>query len=294
MLIFSAVLGLMISVLSPVLGLMYFLPQVSKQNDNDRSQSKFFFLIWLLGSLVLYITKTVDINTFVIINLNVALITYVFLQMHENEFALETIMTTALAIAGSSGVIKYLFFKKSIEDNITLSVNSMSEMIQSRYAVGSEEYQLINDTLNVSKELYLKYNYSFAVFTILVALWIAIIIINRKLKFSYDLRLYSNMNYLVMPVIAGLGLIIYKPTSTLGINLILPCLALYFIQGLSIVWFYFGKMIANSKMLIVISIISLLINPYLILMISFIGFVDNWADLRKLNKMEETHENNTH
>jgi hypothetical protein len=53
-------------------------------------------------------------------------------------------------------------------------------------------------------------------------------------------------------------------------------------------------MIANSKMLIVISIISLLINPYLILMISFIGFVDNWADLRKLNKMEETHENNTH
>jgi hypothetical protein len=142
--------------------------------------------------------------------------------------------------------------------------------------------------------MFLKYNYSFTVFTLLIALWIAVVLLNKKLVKPYLLSRYSNNNSLIAVVIISLGLIIYDKTQIVGINILIPCIALYFLQGLSIVGFFFGKLLINSKMLLIIGILTLLINPYLIILLAFIGLVDSWADLRKLNKMEKTHENNTY
>ena len=93
-------------------------------------------------------------------------------------------------------------------------------------------------------------------------------------------------------MIIALFLIINPGTKVLGINILIPCIALYFIQGLSVVAFYFGRIIKGSKMLLFIGILSLIFNPYLIVFLAFLGFVDNWADIRKLNKTEKTNENN--
>ena len=294
MTIILAVLSVMVSIISPILGLILVLPSIGKTEFNTSSRIKTFYLIWVLSSSVLLATKTIDLMTFIIISLNVGLLSYILIKMLEKEMSPDIIMISTLGISGSTGIVKYLFFRKSIENGINISLESTKSMISSAYSPGTEEFQVLSDTLNFSKELYLKYNYSFAVFTMIITAWIAITILNKKERLNYNLSLYSNINLLVIPVILGLALVINKSTQTLGLNILISCVALYFIQGLAVIWFYFGKMIADSKMLIIISIISLLINPYLILMIAFAGFADNWADLRKLNKMEETHENNTH
>lgn len=294
MIFLLAVFGIILSIVSPAIGLLLVVSFANEIKGETVSRIDLFYSTWVVMSAILYYLKIIDLTILLSITINVGLLSYICIQMLKREFSLATIFSTAFGITGLSSVLKYAFFRDKIVELTDESIKTIMPLLEAKFAPGTEEYQTIVSTINASKEMFLKYNYSFTVFMLLVSLWIAVVLLNKKQVRPYLLSRYSNNNSLIAVVIISLGLIIYDKSQIVGINILIPCIALYFLQGLSIVGFFFGKLLINSKMLLIIGILTLLINPYLIILLAFIGLIDNWADLRKLNKMEKTHENNTY
>jgi uncharacterized protein YybS (DUF2232 family) len=94
---------------------------------------------------------------------------------------------------------------------------------------------------------------------------------------------------LVWPVIfSGIAIFLLpSPLDIIGINLLIICATVYFFQGLAIVAGLLNRW--TVPMWIRICIYALIfIQTYGIIILSFVGLADTWADFRKLNKLQET------
>ena len=89
-------------------------------------------------------------------------------------------------------------------------------------------------------------------------------------------------------IIAGTAVFLLPPPmSIVGLNILIVCTTVYFFQGLAIVTSLLNKW--SVPMLIRVLIYALIfIQTYGIIILSFLGLADVWADFRKLNKVDET------
>ena len=85
-------------------------------------------------------------------------------------------------------------------------------------------------------------------------------------------------------VLAGIMfLLLPQPLSVLGLNVLIVCSTVYFFQGLAIAASLLNRW--SVPRLIRVMIYALIfIQTYGIIILSFLGIVDVWADFRKLNK----------
>ena len=88
-------------------------------------------------------------------------------------------------------------------------------------------------------------------------------------------------------IVSGITVFVLPaPMSTVGVNLLIVCITVYFFQGLAIVASLLNKW--SVPMLIRVLIYALIfIQTYGIIILSFLGLVDVWADFRKLNQVNE-------
>ena len=88
-------------------------------------------------------------------------------------------------------------------------------------------------------------------------------------------------------IIAGITFFLLpSPISTIGLNVLIVCSTVYFFQGLSIVASLLDRW--SVPLLIRILIYALIfIQTYGIIIMSFLGLADVWADFRKLNHVTE-------
>ena len=94
-----------------------------------------------------------------------------------------------------------------------------------------------------------------------------------------------------MVIFAGLTVFLLpSPINTIGYNLLIICVTVYFFQGLAIVNSLLNKW--SVPMLIRILIYALIfIQTYGIIILSFLGLADVWADFRKLDHVAEKPDN---
>jgi len=88
-------------------------------------------------------------------------------------------------------------------------------------------------------------------------------------------------------ITAGISVFLLPaPISTIGLNVLIVCITVYFFQGLAIVASLLNKW--SVPMLIRVLIYALIfIQTYGIIILSFLGLLDVWADFRKLNHVEK-------
>ena len=88
-------------------------------------------------------------------------------------------------------------------------------------------------------------------------------------------------------IIAGITVFLLPaPINIIGFNVLIVCATVYFFQGLAIVASLLNKW--SVPMLIRILIYALIfIQTYGIIILSFLGLADVWADFRKLNQVDE-------
>lgn len=89
-------------------------------------------------------------------------------------------------------------------------------------------------------------------------------------------------------LVIGAGMTVFVlpgPIKIIGLNLLIICITVYFFQGLAIVASLLNKW--SVPMLIRILIYALIfIQTYGIIILSFLGLADVWADFRKLDSAE--------
>jgi len=92
---------------------------------------------------------------------------------------------------------------------------------------------------------------------------------------------FRNPDLVVWVVIAA-GIAVLVPesdTSRAGLNILIICGFIYFLQGLAIVLSYF-KRVAVPSLVRIIFWLALAFQPYLVLAIAFFGLFDIWGDFR--------------
>ena len=127
---------------------------------------------------------------------------------------------------------------------------------------------------------------------ILTITWLNLVIGNWLLK-KKDTKLTSWPDYIEwklpeylvwLVIIAGICVFLLpSPIDNIGLNVLIVCTTVYFFQGLAIVASLLNKL--SVPMMIRILIYALIfIQTYGIIILSFLGLADVWADFRKLNQ----------
>ena len=88
-------------------------------------------------------------------------------------------------------------------------------------------------------------------------------------------------------IISGITVFLLPaPTRLIGLNVLIVCTTIYFFQGLAIVASLLNKW-SVPKLIRVLIYALIFIQTYGIIILSFLGLVDVWADFRKLNQTDE-------
>jgi uncharacterized protein YybS (DUF2232 family) len=78
-----------------------------------------------------------------------------------------------------------------------------------------------------------------------------------------------------------------RPLNIFGLNGIIICSTLYFFQGLAIITSLLNKW-SVPRLIRVLIYALIFVQTYGIILLSFLGLVDVWADFRKLNQADDS------
>jgi uncharacterized protein YybS (DUF2232 family) len=134
---------------------------------------------------------------------------------------------------------------------------------------------------------------------LLITVWLNLVLGNLLLK-KKDSKLTPWPEYqewklpdpfVWLVVLSGvMFLLLPSPLSTLGLNGLIVCSTVYFFQGLAIAASLLNRWSVPG--LIRVPIYALIfIQTYGIIVLSFLGMIDVWADFRKLNQAGDKHNN---
>ena len=175
---------------------------------------------------------------------------------------------------------------KSLSEGLTLYEKSAE--------LGPETLSRVRNAVTLLREYIPKVMPGILFSAILTISWLNLVLGNWLLK-KKDRKLTPWPDYikwklpepLVWLVIAA-GITVFilpAPMKTIGLNVLLVAITVYFFQGLAIIASLFNKW--SVPMLIRILIYALIfIQTYGIILLSFLGLADVWADFRKLENAE--------
>ncbi len=126
-----------------------------------------------------------------------------------------------------------------------------------------------------------------------IGLWSGFIIVKKFLKADEhgffekagDLMTWRSSDFFIIVLLTGLGIVIFSPGlfKFLGYNIIVVSSSVYFIQGLTIIAFFFKKVNLNLFLRILsYALIFLFSNPFVVFVV-LMGILDEWLNFRKLN-----------
>jgi uncharacterized protein YybS (DUF2232 family) len=226
------------------------------------------------------------------------------LALFNRASAVETALKGALVL----GVIWILFWVVfgfiHATNPYTSLLNEVDKGLTSGFALYQENAELPPETLEAIKaavdlmRVYVpKVLPSLLISVVLCTTWLNLALGNWLLK-SKDANLTPWPAYkdwqlpdrLVWGVIIGGALLILLPAplSTIGLNIIFICGTMFFFQGLAIVSsFLFKWSVPRPIRFLIYGLIF--IQTYGIILLSFLGLADVWADFRKLNQVNDNH-----
>jgi len=130
---------------------------------------------------------------------------------------------------------------------------------------------------------------------VLTLTWVNLVLGNWLLKKKYrsfspwpEYNTWKLPEPIVWLVILG-GMTVFllpNPMDTVGLNVLIICTTLYFFQGLAILGSLLNKW-SVPRLIRVLIYALIFIQTYGIIILSFLGLADVWADFRKLNTAEE-------
>lgn len=286
------ILGLVISLYFRGLGLIYLIPALGKLTFQYPMKNINFLIIWVLAVLTAGFFKIIDPLTSLTLTVSVGLTVFMISRELLSNKVLEKALIITATITSVVECAKFYFYSEVIKQQLELSINTALTVLKTKYPVNGTEYTQISDFINISKNLYLNYNYAFAIFIAIVATWLGLMILSKIIAYDFKFCSYFTPNFIVYAMIGGLIALLIPQAKYAGENIIIVTMTFFFIQGLAVAWFYYGVLLKSSVILLILFSLSLILNPYLIILLALVGIIDTWFDLRKLNKLEETHENN--
>jgi len=185
------------------------------------------------------------------------------------------------------GILRSYLFKEQILNTVLTAYNLYDGYVTEKFVDIPDKMMLAKDMLLKVKNFLGFYQIAIWTFSEISFLYIASIVASKKKTIELVHKRIRMPYIFVYLLIAFLALALFKQTKVLGLNLLISISMLYFIQGFSILDFFWGKMFRRSKFLLILLIISLFLNTFIMILIALTGLTDVWLDYRKLNENQK-------
>jgi len=142
--------------------------------------------------------------------------------------------------------------------------------------------QVINQTINFLKETYLAFSFCIAIINSVFNYYFSSLTLN-KLGYDYkpDFSFRSLRFSRILAIIYIISIILFN--NIIGKNIFVIITFLLFMEGLSVLYYYFLKF-RNRRLIALILLTIFFFTPMINYLSLLIGFLDIWIDFRKLHK----------
>ena len=227
---------------------------------------------------------------------------FVLGEMFDEKTSVEkTVLYPCLSVIGS-GIALALFYSafsqtdfssladRYVKQNLELTLELYRQM-----SMPEETLQTLSRSLETIQYVLVRVIPGMALMSTLFVTWVNLLMTRSLVRFRGlktpdfgDLNQWKSPEILVWVVIAG-GVMLLIPVKSLkiiGLNIVLGLIMIYFIQGISIVSFYFNK---RKFPRILRGVLYGLIGVQQVfsMLVIGLGFFDLWIDFRKINKNEK-------
>jgi len=213
----------------------------------------------------------------------------------------KTVLYPCLSVIGSGVALALLysaFSQTTISGLVNLYVKQNLDLTLELYrqmSMPEETLQTLSRSLETIQYVLVRIIPGMAVMSTLFVTWVNLLMTRSLVRFRGlttpdfgSLTQWKSPEVLVWVVIAG-GVLLMIPVKSLkiiGLNIVIALIMIYFIQGISIVSFYFEKRKFPQLLRWVLYGLIGLQQLFSMLVIG-LGFFDLWIDFRKINKNEK-------
>ena len=213
----------------------------------------------------------------------------------------KTVLYPCLSIIGS-GIVLALFYSAFSQTEFSSLVNlyvkknlELTLELYRQMSIPEETLQSLSRSLETIQFVLVRIIPGMAVMSGLFVSWINMLMTRSLARFKGlktpdfgTLTQWKSPEILVWIVIAGgvLLLIPVKFLKIIGLNIVLSLIMIYFIQGISIVSFYFDKR-KFPRILRVVLYGLIGMQQLFSLLVIGLGFFDLWIDFRRIDKIEK-------
>lgn len=289
--IFSAVITTVIGLFSPMLALAYAIGFNGKLILSDRKKINSFYIVLLVLCIGVFLLSG---NMILGLNLIVGLVFshYLFMRQLRSSLSYLNAVISVGFLNLVYSTLRHFFLRENFVRTIEEGFTQNEELLENIVNTSEENKELFLNTLDTLKEVYINYGVSFWTVSLILGAFLGALLFSKKNMLKWNIKNLMLPYEIVYLVIVGLITAIIPQTRLVGFNFLLVLSSLFFIQGISILVFYWGSFFKRSKLLLGILIVAVLLNPYLLLLIVLTGLIDIWFDIRKIKRSEENNENN--
>ncbi len=286
-------LGLLIGVISPVASVLYVMLYSGKNLCKENKANLNFLIVWICTSLFIWLLGIINYIQLVNLVFGAGLSVFLVFELLKKDFDFKIISMVILFYNSLFMFIRQLVFADKIFYDYEQSVDEALKILSIRFEENPEQFQLFMDMIEITKDFYLKYSPGIWLGSLILCLMVGLYYFSKKYLKKNILATYQVSIYVIYTFIVALIFAILTESRILAVNYLIALLPLFLFQGLAVVQTKIGHWFIQSKILYVIAVLSLVLNPYLVIFISVIGLFDNWFDFRNLSQLEESHENNS-
>ena len=227
---------------------------------------------------------------------------FVLGAMLEEKTSIEkTVLYPCLSVIGS-GIALVLFYSAFSQTEFSSLVDlyvkrnlDLTLELYRQMSMPEETLQTLSRSLETIQYVLVRVIPGMAVMSALFVTWVNLLMTRSLVRFRGlktpnfgSLTRWKSPEILVWVVIAG-GVMLLIPVKSLkiiGLNIVLGLIMIYFIQGISIVSFYFDKR-KFPRMLRGVLYALIGVQQVFSMLVIGLGFFDLWIDFRKINKNEK-------
>lgn len=239
-----------------------------------------------------------DVAFFVVL----LLLGFVLGEMLREEATVEkTVLYPCLSVLGAGTALALIysaFSQTTLSGMVNLYVKQNLQMTMELYrqmSMPEDTLRMLSRSLETIQYVLVRVIPGMIVMSTLFVTWVNLLMARSlarlkglKMPELGSLTRWKSPEPLVWVVIAG-GIMLLIPAKSIrivGLNIILALVMIYFIQGISIVSFYFDKR-KFPRMLRSILYGLIVVQQIFALLVICLGFFDLWVDFRKINKNEK-------
>ncbi|MBW6516571.1 MAG: YybS family protein [Candidatus Cloacimonetes bacterium] len=281
--IIIALATLVISILSTFLGYIFIVSiGCVYLLDKEPRQRITFYSIICISLIVLYLSRIIPILEVSDIFGSVLLVSWIFIHVikktEDHSIALYYGCLSQIAY----GVFRYVLFSGIYQKRVDMIFQGYETFLSSDTIIGNTNGQL-ESILEQIRIIMIDYHLAIWSASMIFAVYLATLFFSKRVAFKWQHHLFKLPQSLIYLLIVALVLALIQFTRVFGLNIVVIISIIMLLQGLAIVDFCCKKHLKNSRLILIAVIVLIFVNVYFALIVSLLGLIDNWLDIRKIN-----------